>query len=179
PPASRRRLVLRADGGPPVRRRAMNAPAPDTAVAGFVPLSSHVAADVLKTTGGDYLVAWQLGGLPFVGREEWDIEHRHATFNRLLQSLRAPAFPNGAFWSHDIRRRRRIRGGGRFDGAFHQALSDAYFDRLAQKESLQNELHLSMLYRPLAAGRSLVERSADLDRLRTAERQAVDRIHEL
>src|SRR5690606_32863542 len=65
------------------------------------------------------------------------------------------------------------------DGAFHQALSDAYFDRLAQKESLQNELHLSMLYRPLAAGRSLVERSADLDRLRTAERQAVDRIHEL
>ena len=157
----------------------MNAPGPDAAISAFVPLSSHVAADVVKTTGGDYLVAWCLGGLPFVGREEWDLEHRHATFNRLLQTLRAPDFTNLAFWTHDIRRRRRIRGGGRYEGVFHQALSDAYFERLAGKESLQNELYLSMLYRPVVAARSFVERSADLDRLRLVEEQAVGRIHEL
>lgn len=158
---------------------AVAAVAADAAVAGFVPLSSHVAEDVVKTTGGDYLVAWRLGGLPFVGREEWDLEHRHATFNRLLQTLRAPDFANVAFWSHDIRRRRWIEGGGAVSGAFNQALSDAYFASLRGKEALQNELFLTMLYRPVVAGKRLVERTADVARLRAAEQQAVDRIREL
>ena len=50
---------------------------PDTPISDFVPLSTHVSPTVLKTTGGDYLLAWRLGGLPFVGREQWEIEHRH------------------------------------------------------------------------------------------------------
>ena len=153
--------------------------APDAPVAGHVPLSSHVAEDVVKTTGGDYLVAWQLGGLPFVGREEWDLEHRHATFNRMLQTLRAPDFANVAFWTHDVRRKRRIRGGGCFANAFNQALSDAYFGKLSGKETLQNDLFLTMIYRPVVAGRRLMERSADLERLMAAERQAVSRLREL
>ena len=157
----------------------MSAVAADAPVSGFIPLSSHVASDVVKTTGGDYLVAWRLGGLPFVGREEWDLEHRHATFNRMLQTLRAPDFANVAFWTHDIRRRGRIQGGGRFDGAFNQALSDAYFTSLAAKESLQNELYLTMIYRPVVTGRRLVERSADLARLAAAEQQAIGRLREL
>ncbi|GHD70279.1 hypothetical protein GCM10007164_14830 [Luteimonas padinae] len=157
----------------------MNPRVADAAVAGFVPLSSHVASDVVKTTGGDYLVAWRLDGLPFVGREEWDLEHRHATFNRMLQTLRAPDFANVAFWTHDIRGRRRIEGGGRFEGAFNQDLSDAYFRKLEGQESLQNDLYLTLLYRPVVAGRRLVERSADLDRLAAAEQQAIARVHEL
>lgn len=152
----------------------------DATVAGFVPLSSHVASDVVKTTGGDYLVVWSLGGLPFVGREEWDLEHRHATFNRMLQTLRAPDFTNVAFWTHDIRERRHIRGGGRrFAGSFNQSLSDAYFASLAGKECLQNELYLTMIHRPPATGRRLGERPADLARLAAAERQAIRRLHEL
>ncbi|MGB6143345.1 MAG: VirB4 family type IV secretion/conjugal transfer ATPase, partial [Rhodanobacter sp.] len=78
---------------------------PDTPIAEFLPLSTHVSPTVLKTTGGDFLLVWRLGGLPFVGREEWEIEHRHNTFNRLLQTLRAPDFVNVAFWVHDVRRR--------------------------------------------------------------------------
>ncbi|MBJ6979641.1 VirB4 family type IV secretion/conjugal transfer ATPase [Luteimonas sp. MC1895] len=157
----------------------MNARAADAAIGEFVPLSSHVASDVVKTTGGDYLVCWRLEGLPFVGREEWDLEHRHATFNRMLQTLRAPDFANVAFWTHDIRRRRRIDGGGRFKGAFNQALSDAYFHKLAAREALQNDLYLTMVYRPVVAGRRLVERSSDIGRLAAAQRQATDRLHEL
>jgi type IV secretion system protein VirB4 len=157
----------------------MNARVADVAIGGFVPLSSHVAADVVKTTGGDYLVAWRLDGLPFVGREEWELEHRHSTFNRMLQTLRAPDFANVAFWTHDIRRRRPITGGGRFHGAFNQSLSDAYFASLADKDALQNELYLTLIYRPVVAGRRLVERSADLPRLRAIEQQAIERLHEL
>ena len=53
---------------------------PDSPVSEFIPYSSHVAQSVVKTTGGDYLLTWHLGGLPFVGREEWEMEHRHYTF---------------------------------------------------------------------------------------------------
>ncbi|CAM5303490.1 hypothetical protein RLIN73S_03819 [Rhodanobacter lindaniclasticus] len=43
---------------------------PDTPIAEFLPLSTHVSPTVLKTTGRDFPPAWRLGGLPFVGREK-------------------------------------------------------------------------------------------------------------
>src|SRR5690606_6797149 len=92
----------------------------DAPIAGLIPLSSHVSRHVVKTTGGDFLMTWRLDGLPFVGREEWEIEHRHDTFNRMLQSLRAPDFVNVAFWVHDLRRRGGIESMGRFDARFNQ-----------------------------------------------------------
>src|SRR6185295_8679198 len=88
---------------------------PDTPISEFIPLSTHVSPTVLKTTGGDFLLVWRLGGLPFVGREEWEIEHRHNVFNRMLQTLRAPDFVNVAFWVHDIRRRGSISSQARFE----------------------------------------------------------------
>lgn len=152
---------------------------PDTAIEEFVPLSTHVAPTVVKTTGGDYLVAWHLGGLPFVGREEWEIEHRHNTFNRLLQTLRAPDFVNVAFWVHDVRRRRRIRDRSRFDQAFNQGLSDAYFEALSTTKIMQNELYLTMLYRPVVSGKRFVDRSADPVVLQSQQDQAVAKVQEL
>ena len=87
-------------------------------------------------------------------------------------------FRQRAFWTHDIRLRRRS-AGGHCTGSFNQALSDAYFASLASKDALQNELYLTMIYRPVVAGRRLVERSADLGRLRATELQAIERLHEL
>lgn len=152
---------------------------PDNQISDFVPMSSHVSPTVVKTTGGDYLVSWQLSGLPYVGREEWDIEHRHQTFNRLLQTLRAPDYNNVAFWVHDIRRRRRITGGGLFDQPFNQALSDQYFAALSSQKIMGNELYLTMIYRPVVVGRRFMERSANVDKLRTSEEQAVAKVLEL
>jgi type IV secretion system protein VirB4 len=152
---------------------------PDTAIAEFVPFSTHVSPSVIKTTGGDYLLVWQLGGLPFVGRDEWDIEHRHATFNRLLQSLRAPDFANLAFWVHDVRRRGRIAGAGCFGQRFNQALSDAYFGALSSQKIMRNELFLTMIYRPVASGRRLVERSANISQLQSEQDQAIAKLQEL
>jgi type IV secretion system protein VirB4 len=151
----------------------------DTSISEFVPLSTHVSPSVLKTIGGDYLISWRLGGLPFVGREAWDIEHRHGTFNRLLQSLRAPDFANLAFWVHDIRRKRRISSAGTFRESFNQALSDAYFGALSSQKTMQNELYLTMIYRPIVAGRRLVERSSDTVQLQTEQDQAVAKLQEL
>lgn len=152
---------------------------PDTSIAEFLPLSAHVSPSVLKTTGGDYLLVWHLAGLPFVGREAWEIEHRHNAFNRMLQTLRAPDFTNIAFWAHDVRRRRRIDAGSRFDQAFNQTLSDAYYQSLSSQKIMQNELYLTMIYRPVVVGKRFIEKSADIARLQAEQDQAIAKIHEL
>lgn len=153
--------------------------APATSIAEFVPFSAHVSAHVVKTTGGDYLLTWRLAGLPFVGREAWELEHRHGSFNRLLQTLRAPDFVNVAFWVHDVRRRGRIEMRGDFAQAFNQDLSDAYFAALSSQKIMQNELYLTMLFRPVVTGRKFVERSSDRTRLQAEQDQHVAKLDEL
>ena len=153
--------------------------APDTSIAEFIPFSSHVSPHVVKTTGGDFLIVWRLDGLPFVGREEWELEHKHNTFNRMLQTLRAPDFVNVAFWVHDIRRRGKVDLKSRYEHAFNQQLSDEYFKRLSSEKIMQNELFLTMIYRPVVSGKSFVERSTDVNRLQAEQDQAVGTVMEL
>jgi len=153
--------------------------APDVSIAEFIPFSAHVSPHVVKTTGGDFLIVWRLDGLPFVGREEWELEHRHNTFNRMLQTLRAPDFVNVAFWVHDIRRRGRVDVAAKFDHVFNQQMSDEYFDRLSSQKIMQNELYLTMIYRPIVAGKKFVERSTDLGRLQAEQDQAIIKLMEL
>ena len=152
---------------------------PDTSISEFIPLSSHVAPSVVKTSGGDYLLTWHLEGLPFVGREEWELEHKHNTFNRLLQTLRAPDFVNVAFWTHDVRRRRQLKERSKFSQRFNQDVSDTYLDMLSSQRIMQNELYLTMIYRPVVAGKRFVEKSADVPRLQAEQEQAVEKLMEL
>lgn len=153
--------------------------APDTAISEFISLSTHVSPTVLKTTGGDFLMVWRLGGLPFVGREEWDIEHRHNTFNRMLQTLRAPDFVNVSFWVHDVRRRRRLHDKSKFKQAFNQSLSDTYYEALSAQKLMQNELHLTLIYRPIVSGKRFAEKHSDLGLLESEQQQAISTILEL
>lgn len=152
---------------------------PDAPISEFLPLSTHVSPTVLKTSGGDFLLVWRLGGLPFVGREEWEIEHRHNTFNRMLQTLRAPDFVNVAFWVHDVRRRRRLSDHSKFSQTFNQSLSDGYYEALSTQKLMQNELYLTLIYRPVVSGKRFTEKSADLARLEAEQREAVNTILEL
>ncbi|MFC4765250.1 VirB4 family type IV secretion/conjugal transfer ATPase [Dyella koreensis] len=152
---------------------------PDAPISELIPLSTHVSPTVVKTTGGDFLMVWRLGGLPFVGREEWDIEHRHNTFNRMLQTLRAPDFVNVAFWVHDLRRRRRIKDKSRFGQAFNQSLSDAYFHALSTQKLMQNELYLTMIYRPVVSGKRFAEKTSEVSQLEAEQAHAISTIQEL
>ncbi|MEP9431589.1 VirB4 family type IV secretion/conjugal transfer ATPase [Xanthomonas euvesicatoria] len=152
---------------------------PDSPISEFVSVSTHVAPSVLKTTGGDYLLIWHLAGLPFVGRDEFELEQRHNTFNRLVQTLRAPDFANVAFWVHDVRRRRKINDSSRFKQSFNQALSDDYYAALSGQKIMQNELYFSMIYRPVLSGKRLVEKSSDPNKIRVEEEQAIAKVIEL
>ena len=152
---------------------------PDTSISEFVPLSTHVSPTVIKTTGGDFLTVWQLSGLPFVGREEWELEHRHNTFNRLLQTLRAPDYVNVAFWVHDVRRRRSAKVPSQFGERFNQQMSDEYYEALSTQKVMQNELYLTMIYRPVVDGKRFTDKSSDIERLAAEQAQAVAKLTEL
>ena len=142
---------------------------PDTSISEFVTLSTHVSPHVVKTTTGDFFITWYLDGLPFVGREEWELEHRHNTFNRLLQTLRAPDYVNVAFWVHDVRRRRKIKVHSNFDEAFNQQLSDDYYRSLSEQKVMQNELYLTMIYRPVVEGKRFIEKSSNIAQLQAEQ----------
>ncbi len=152
---------------------------PDTSSNQFITLSSHVAPTVAKTTGGDYLITWFLGGLPFVGRDEWEIEHKHKTFNRLLQTLRAPDYVNVAFWVHDIRRRGKVRLSGKFDEVFNQSVHNEYFNGLSTQKIMNNELYLTMIYRPVVSNKGLVDKPSEISMLEHMQNQAIAKITEL
>ena len=125
------------------------------------------------------MTTWHLSGLPFVGREEWELEHKHNTFNRLLQSLRAPDYVNVAFWVHDIRRRRNIDLRPKFQESFNQSLSNQYFDRLSKEKLMNNELYLTMIYRPVVDGKKFIDKSGNIDRLKAEQEQAISMLNEL
>lgn len=152
---------------------------PDSPVSEFIPYSSHVAPSVIKTVGGDYMLIWHLEGLPFVGREEWELEHKHNTFNRMLQTLRAPDFVNVAFWVHDVRRRGRVNTHSKFKHRFNQEMSDAYYGQLSAQKIMQNELYLTLIYRPVVGGKAFVEKTSDISRLQVMQDQAVAKVLEL
>ncbi|TLX20858.1 VirB4 family type IV secretion/conjugal transfer ATPase [Thermomonas fusca] len=152
---------------------------PDTSTSEFLPFSTHVSPTVVKTTDGDFMVSWELAGMPFVGRLEEELEHKHGVFNRLLQTLRAPDFSNVAFWVHDVRRRRTIGDGGKFSAAFNQDLSDRYYKRLSAERIMQNELFLTMMYRPMPEGKRLREKTADIRRLAALQQDAIDKLDEM
>ncbi|MFV0679067.1 VirB4 family type IV secretion/conjugal transfer ATPase [Ottowia sp.] len=151
----------------------------DANYSNFVPFSTHVDAHVVKTREGDYLITWLLSGFPFVGREDWELEHRHRTFNSLLQSLRAPDFENLAFWAHDIRRRRKINANAKFPCYFSQSLHDKYMERLSTKRLMQNELYLTMIYRPVVSGKRFAAMARDINVLRQEEKACLEKIYEL
>lgn len=152
---------------------------PESPISQFVSLSTHVSPTIVKTTGGDFLTTWHLSGLPFVGREDWELEHKHNTFNRLLQTLRAPDYVNVAFWVHDIRRHRSINLNSHFQETFNQEMSDGYFQRLSQEKLMNNELYLTMIYRPVVDGKKFVDKSGSLNRLEAEQNQAIGSLNEL
>lgn len=152
---------------------------PDAPISAHIPMSTHVSPTVIKTVDGDYLMTWRLEGLPFVGRDEWELEHRHNTFNRMLQTLRAPDFVNVAFWVHDVRRRRRLRDHSKFRQTFNQQMSDQYYDALSSQKLMQNELYLTLIYRPVVNGKRFKDKTSNISQLESEQAHAIATVNEL
>ena len=74
-----------------------------------IPYGAHVASRVIRTTFGDYLQAFRLGGADFETRDDEELNNWHERLNVLWRNIAAPGV---SLWTHVIRGRVRIGGGG-------------------------------------------------------------------
>jgi type IV secretion system protein VirB4 len=123
----------------------------EPAAAERIPYTAHVADSIVKTSYGDYVQVFKLGGASFESADDETLNTWHERLNVLWRNI---ASPQVALWTHIIRRRERTGGPvGRAptaESAFAESLAERYHARLAGETLMVNELYLSILYRPTA-----------------------------
>ena len=117
----------------------------EVVLADFVPFSSHVTDQVIRTREGDYLRVWKIAGIAFEAADPGDILVRHEGFNQLVRSL-----PGGhvGLWAHRIRRRVTDHFATPYGNPFCQELATRYYASFAGYRMMANELYLTLVYRP-------------------------------
>jgi type IV secretion system protein VirB4 len=144
----------------------------EQSVADRVPYSAQVSEHVVRTTCGDYIQVFRLGGASFESADDEQLNNWHERLNILWRNI---ASPNVALWTHVIRRRETTTCEGGAVHGFADALHEQYCRRLSQKTLMLNELYLTTVYRPLAgvaiglASRLLRTTHADARRQQSAE----------
>jgi type IV secretion system protein VirB4 len=117
-----------------------------------IPYTVHVSATVVKTTFGDYLQVFRLGGVSFESADDEQLNAWHERLNVLWRNL---ASPNLAVWTQLVRRPEHVLLGPAPGDGFADILAARYRERLAGETLMANELYVALCYRPaagLAAG---------------------------
>jgi type IV secretion system protein VirB4 len=110
-----------------------------------VPFLAHVSEHIVSTRAGDFIQVFRLGGLGFETADDAQMNTWHERLNVLWRNL---ASPHVALWTHVIRRRERIAGEAQGQG-FAELLNAGYRRRLSGERLMLNELHLTVLFRPV------------------------------
>ncbi|HEX5460863.1 MAG TPA: VirB4 family type IV secretion/conjugal transfer ATPase [Steroidobacteraceae bacterium] len=114
----------------------------------YIPYTAHVAPEVVKTSFGDYVQVFRLGGASFESADVDQLNVWHEKLNVLWRNVAAPGI---AVWSHVIRRRETFGSSDAVTEGFAAALHERYMRRLAGEVLMVNELYLAVLYRPTAS----------------------------
>lgn len=110
-----------------------------------LPFTAHVDAHVVRTRQGDYVQTLRLAGASFETAAHADLNGRHRRLNVLWRSI---ASPHVAIWAHVIRRPATLPPRSPPAQLFAAQLYSTHRDRLQSLRLLQNELYLSLVYRP-------------------------------
>jgi type IV secretion system protein VirB4 len=118
----------------------------EAVVAEHIPYAAHVAPNVARTLGGDYVQAFRLAGASFESADDEELNNWH---ERLNVTWRNVAGPNVALWTHVIRRRETVQSVPVQGTSFADGLADKYQQRLSGETLMINEICLSLVYRPV------------------------------
>lgn len=131
----------------------------DLSAAERIPYSAHVSGQVVRTSFGDYLQTFRIGGTGFETSDDEDLNNWHERLNVLWRNIGAPSV---ALWTHVIRRVAPTpgRSADPEENYFADQLQAKYRRRIGGETLMQNELYLSILYRPTSGvGTGLVSRA--------------------
>src|SRR5580658_2510365 len=116
-----------------------------------IPFAAHVAPSVVRTSFGDYVQAFRLGGASFESNDDDELNNWHERLNVLGRNI---AGPNVALWTHVIRRRAGVAAGTEARQSsecfFADGLHTKYHHRLANETLMLNEVYLAIVHRPTA-----------------------------
>ncbi|HVN45270.1 MAG TPA: VirB4 family type IV secretion/conjugal transfer ATPase [Steroidobacteraceae bacterium] len=112
-----------------------------------IPYTAHVSEAVVKSSSGDYLQAFRLGGASFESADDEQLNSWHERLNVLWRNL---ASPQVAVWTHLIRRPERPMLAPAGGEGFAQRLNARYLERLAGERLMVNDLYIALCYRPAA-----------------------------
>lgn len=110
--------------------------------------SAHVARHVVKTTLGDYVQVFRLGGASFECADDEQLNGWHERLNVLWRNI---ASPQVALWTHIVRRHGAPHPTLAPGSDFAAHLEAKYYARLAGERLMVNELYLALVYRPTAS----------------------------
>jgi type IV secretion system protein VirB4 len=114
-------------------------------LADYVPYSSHISPEVIRTRDGEYLRSWRLEGIPFEARDPLDILSAHNGFNEFVRTL-----PGGQcrLWVHRLRRRVSDALSTGYDDAFCAEFATRYYGSFSGYRMMANELYLTLVWQP-------------------------------
>lgn len=152
-------------------------------VAKYIPFAAHTAPDVVKLRdNGDLCATWRLHGIPFETAAPEQIAAAKRQLVNFLHSIRGTdqGEPT-ALWVHRVRRKVSDALKGHSPSAFAQALSDKYYNNLAQQTMLQNELYFTLVLRPTvtASGSVRKMRTRTADSMNEFDRETHERFASL
>lgn len=117
-----------------------------------IPYMAHVAPALVRTSLGDYLQVFRLGGASFESNDDEELNNWHERLNVLWRNVGSPSV---ALWTQVIRRRAGIAPSPgestsppRLPSPFADALHAKYRTRLANETLMINEIYLAVVYRP-------------------------------
>src|SRR5215467_11646156 len=138
----------------------------------YVPYTSHVAEGLVKTSSGDYIQAFRLGGASFESADDEQLNAWHERLNVLWRNLAGPQL---ALWTHLIRRPERPALSTPAGEGFAHILGKRYRDRLAVETLMVNDLYIALCYRPAAGLASgAISRLLMRSRMAPADGELVD-----
>ena len=129
----------------------------------YIPYASHITRNIIRLESGHLLFVLKLQGAAHESADDLTKNTWHESFCQYLRSI---ASENVAVWSHVVRRPYGEYPEGEFEeGSFADRFNEKYRAMLNDKQTLVNELYVSILYRRPKAEQPLFGRWASAENL--------------
>lgn len=119
----------------------------------FVPYSTHVSTQNVRTVGADTLTVIKLAGIAHEAAEDSDIQGWHDALTGLLRNI---ATEDVALWMHTVREPCTRYPEGDFEDGFAGRLNERYRASLAGVKLMANTHYLTLLVRGKSRGTKLL-----------------------
>jgi len=150
----------------------------ENSVADYLPYSTHLDENTIKTESGDYLQIIKVVGIAHESADEEDIAVRVKQLNALYRNI---ASPDLALYSHLIRRYQNAYPDGDYPDGFSSELNNKYRNHLSRDNMMITELYITVVYRPEGKVSKLfgVFDKVSVDDLRELTKLHLEHIHDI